>query len=535
MTDIFLSYSSKDRDLVRPLVEVLEQHGWSVWWDQEIPTGRNFGKVIEKHLSDARCAIVAWTRNSVDSDWVRNEASDANARGALFPILLERGVKVPLEFRQVETRDLSDWRPGEAHPQFERLFRDLQQRMSGGASDASAMSSTQPTSVPAPRPRRSLWQTATGSWWYALTLLALPALFVGGVAWGLMQKKMPATQIELDLTLSRLRVQFLGPEPGARGWIVPVTTDALALRTLVVQNLKEAELEPACLSVVERGSSAQTCAPRAANSPHAVSLGAKPRRSASLLIEPIAASEQTTGKLQLQPLDVAAGTSVTFQSEPKQRQLLWIGVQSAAFTTHALGDGLLRLFPKDVVALGIDGAPADEDFALNVRTGNPSLLIRLVGAERGLRLRLERAAAEPVALLSATGASVSALHFDREDEQGRAVSALVEAGELRYVDLPAGNRITLPPHTPLKLDGLTNFAITQLKFDPSKGAYVLQARGGAAGLIASIGNAPADLRLSWFDRLWNDPKLRVLFTIITFVLGATPGIIKLASDSKRAQ
>jgi len=35
----------------------------------------------------------------------------------------------------------------------------------------------------------------------------------------------------LDLTLSRLRVQFLGPEPGARGWIVPVTTDALALRS----------------------------------------------------------------------------------------------------------------------------------------------------------------------------------------------------------------------------------------------------------------------------------------------------------------
>lgn len=528
MTDIFLSYSSKDRELVRPLVEVLEQNGWSVWWDQEIPSGTNFGKVIEKHLSAARCAIVAWTRNSVDSDWVRNEASEALSRGALIPIALEKGVKFPLEFRQVETRDLSDWRPGQPHAQFERLFRDLQQRLS--AESAAAAQDTPPAPPPAiAYKQRSLWQTATGSWWYALTLLALPALFVGAVAWALMRWKMPVTQIELDLTLSRLRVQFLGPAPGARGWIVPLTTEALALRSLVAQNLKEAELEPACLSVVERSSSAQDCAARTADSPHAISLAAKPRRTASLLIEPLTTAEQPSGKLQLQSLDVAAGTTVTFQSEPKQRQLFWIGVQSASFNTHVLGDGLLRLSPKDVVAQGVDGAPEGEDFALNVRTGNPSLLIRLTGAERGLRLRLERAQAEPVPLLPATGAPVSALHFDREDEQGRAVSALVEAGQLSYADLPADNKIALAPHTPLKLEGLTEFRITQLKFDPIKGAYRLQARGGAAAVTTAGGK---DLGLSWFDRLWNDPKLRVLFTIITFVLGATPGIIKLASDRK---
>ncbi len=36
MSDIFLSYASEDRERVRPLVEWLEEHGWSVSWDRKL-------------------------------------------------------------------------------------------------------------------------------------------------------------------------------------------------------------------------------------------------------------------------------------------------------------------------------------------------------------------------------------------------------------------------------------------------------------------------------------------------------------------
>jgi hypothetical protein len=42
MADIFLSYSSKDKDRVRPLVLALEREGWSVWWDRKTPAGETF-------------------------------------------------------------------------------------------------------------------------------------------------------------------------------------------------------------------------------------------------------------------------------------------------------------------------------------------------------------------------------------------------------------------------------------------------------------------------------------------------------------
>jgi hypothetical protein len=46
MSDIFISYSSEDRDRVLPLVNALEKTGWSVFWDRDIPTGRTWLQVI---------------------------------------------------------------------------------------------------------------------------------------------------------------------------------------------------------------------------------------------------------------------------------------------------------------------------------------------------------------------------------------------------------------------------------------------------------------------------------------------------------
>jgi hypothetical protein len=47
MTDIFISYAKEDRERVRSLVAVFENHGFSVWWDREIAAGRDFRAVID--------------------------------------------------------------------------------------------------------------------------------------------------------------------------------------------------------------------------------------------------------------------------------------------------------------------------------------------------------------------------------------------------------------------------------------------------------------------------------------------------------
>lgn len=108
MADIFLSYSRGDRARVARLVTLLESQGYSVWWDSRIGGGEQWDTVIERQIDSASCVVVAWSKESVQSRWVRIEANVGQERGALIPVLLDR-VDPPLSFRLTQAVDLVDW------------------------------------------------------------------------------------------------------------------------------------------------------------------------------------------------------------------------------------------------------------------------------------------------------------------------------------------------------------------------------------------------------------------------------------------
>jgi len=105
VSDIFVSYASEDRERIRPLVELLESRGWSVWWDRKIHAGPRFDQIIEEAIEQATCIIAVWSRHSVVSDWVRTEASEGLDRGILVPMRID-DVRPPLEFRRSQTAEL---------------------------------------------------------------------------------------------------------------------------------------------------------------------------------------------------------------------------------------------------------------------------------------------------------------------------------------------------------------------------------------------------------------------------------------------
>ena len=108
MSDVFISYSRSDRTIAEAIAKLLEASGVSVWWDRDIPIGKSFDSEIEQQLQVASCVLVLWSGTSVNSEWVKNEATEGLDKGRLVPALIET-VRIPLAFRRIQSADLRDW------------------------------------------------------------------------------------------------------------------------------------------------------------------------------------------------------------------------------------------------------------------------------------------------------------------------------------------------------------------------------------------------------------------------------------------
>lgn len=106
---VFLSYARADRDQAERLAAALETAGLNVWWDTLIEGGAAFAKSIETSLETCDAVVACWSRSSVASDWVLDEAGRGRDLRKLVPVTLD-GTEPPLGFRQYHAVDLSRWR-----------------------------------------------------------------------------------------------------------------------------------------------------------------------------------------------------------------------------------------------------------------------------------------------------------------------------------------------------------------------------------------------------------------------------------------
>lgn len=125
MSDIFLSYTEKDREQARRLAATLESVGWSVWWDRRIPAGETWRSVLEKALENMRCMIVLWSSRSIESEWVYEEATEGRRLGKLVPVMIE-AVRPPAGFREIQAADLTHWDGSRESDGMRMLIADLE-------------------------------------------------------------------------------------------------------------------------------------------------------------------------------------------------------------------------------------------------------------------------------------------------------------------------------------------------------------------------------------------------------------------------
>ncbi|MDE2563945.1 MAG: AAA family ATPase [Sphingomonadales bacterium] len=133
MPDIFVSYSRSDLTVARRYADRFVEAGMDVWWDVALHSGETYDKVTEDALRNAGAVVVLWSPRSVDSRWVRAEATLADRNKTLMPAMIELCER-PIMFELVHTADLSHWTGNADDAKWQAFLSDVRSKVerSGG-------------------------------------------------------------------------------------------------------------------------------------------------------------------------------------------------------------------------------------------------------------------------------------------------------------------------------------------------------------------------------------------------------------------
>ncbi|MFM9864366.1 MAG: TIR domain-containing protein [Micropepsaceae bacterium] len=130
--DVFLSYARDDQAIAQRFAAALEREGFRVWWDAALRTGEAYDEVMEGALRSARAVVVLWSKKSVESRWVRAEATLADRNKTLVPCMIE-ACERPMMFELTQTAALSHWQGAADDPDWLSFVADVKVKLSGAA------------------------------------------------------------------------------------------------------------------------------------------------------------------------------------------------------------------------------------------------------------------------------------------------------------------------------------------------------------------------------------------------------------------
>lgn len=184
MASVFLSYSREDVAKAQAVATALEGLGHSVWWDRQLHGGSRFSKEIEQALKNADVVLVLWSRASVESAWVQDEAAEGRDTGRLVPAVIDDS-KPPLGFRQYQAIDLSARKRAKGSAGIAEIDRAI--RAKGGEAPAERTAAP----LPPARDHRRLGLAAA-----AIAVVAI-AVLVYAFAWPGAQSNPDALRLRL--------------------------------------------------------------------------------------------------------------------------------------------------------------------------------------------------------------------------------------------------------------------------------------------------------------------------------------------------
>jgi TolB-like protein/Flp pilus assembly protein TadD len=188
MPDIFLSYSREDQVIARRFAHGLEREGFSVWWDQTLHSGDAYDRITENALKEAKAVVVLWSDKSVESRWVRAEATMADRRGTFLPVMI-RPCDRPLMFELTQAADLVHWKGSANDAAWRSFIADVRRFVAAEARAPQPAATANDTATTA-RPRLRLLRL----------VLPVVLLLVGAGIWLLLPR---STRVATERAVAR--------------------------------------------------------------------------------------------------------------------------------------------------------------------------------------------------------------------------------------------------------------------------------------------------------------------------------------------
>ncbi len=188
MVDVFISYSRDNKARVAQIAQAVSAAGYAVWWDAELPPHRSYGDVITEKIGSAKAAIVVWSHQSAQSEWVRAEADVARNQKKLVQTAID-DVMPPLPFNQIQFAELADWNGEPDHRGWRKVLMSLEELCGREAAPAAA-APVSPTPPAPPRPAPNNWPAqpaARKPSFLPWALLGVAVIAVALLAWKLLQ------------------------------------------------------------------------------------------------------------------------------------------------------------------------------------------------------------------------------------------------------------------------------------------------------------------------------------------------------------
>lgn len=121
---IFISYAHKDAELVYPILDEMNAHGYRIWYDDGIIPGSEWPEYIAKHLSDCDTVVYFVTPDSAASENCRREVNFSLSKQKKFLsiFLKETELSPGMELQISSMQSLFKYKYDNEGQFYERLF-----------------------------------------------------------------------------------------------------------------------------------------------------------------------------------------------------------------------------------------------------------------------------------------------------------------------------------------------------------------------------------------------------------------------------